>query len=579
MPPAPSAPEGREDKLFTFDGYLRYDDLTSALRRLAGEYPELCELSSIGRSHEGRDVWMMTVTNTKTGPAADKPAMYVDGNMHAGEVTGSMVCLYGLHHLLSRYGSDEQVTWLLDTRAFYVAPRVNPDGAEKYLTTPYMLRSSVRPYPDEAAADCPGLHAEDIDGDGFIRLMRVRDDARGEWKVSSRDPRLMIARGIDDRGGPFYHVYQEGLIREFEGEPFRIAPTPWGLDMNRNFPSNWSPGLRGGGPYPASEPEVKNIVEFILAHPNVGALQAFHTSGGILFRGPYVYPDEQMDREDYHTLIDIASRGTELTGYPDVSSYSGPYAATIVDWAYEHRGILGFTTELWDMWGRAGIKRDWGARGPRPPGRDDLEETGLKLLRWNDLELAGEGFMPWRRVEHPQLGEVEVGGWDPKFARQNPPPKMLRQECHKNFLFCLAHCAALPKVEVRKLTASAAGAGIYRIDALIENTGYLPTNITNKGIAVKASPPVKARLQLPKGHEFLHGGAEQEIGHLEGYRQGQDFSPWGAARPARSAARLSWVVKRQVDAEAKPGGAGRRATLLVLGGRGGQATAGVDIGE
>jgi hypothetical protein len=385
----------------------------------------------------------------------------------------------------------------------------------------------------------------------------------------------MIPRGIDDRAGPFYHVYPEGLIREFEEGTWGVAPSPWGLDTNRNFPSNWSPGLRGGGPYPASEPEVKNIVDFILAHSNIGALQAFHTSGGILFRGPYVYPDEAMDRQDYQTLIDIACRGTELTGYPDVSSYSGPYAATIVDWAYEHRGIPGFTTELWDMYGRAGIKRDWDGPGPRPLKREDIEETGLKLLRWNDLELAGGGFMPWRRHAHPQLGEVEIGGWDPKFVRQNPPRRFLQQECHKNFLFCLAHCAALPEVRIARFQADSVGPQTYRIEALVENTGYLSTNITNKALQVKAAEPVRARLELPPGCSLEAGAARTELGQLEGYRQGQDFSPFGTPRPAKSAARVKWLLR------AGPGQTGGQSAvtvrLTVDGGRGGKASASLTL--
>ena len=154
------------------------------------------------------------------------------------------------------------------------------DGAEKYLTTPYTLRSSVRVWPEDTQ-DLPGLHAEDINGDGWILQMRVRDDKLGGWKISDKDARMMVPRRPGERKGPFYHIYSEGTIKDYEGQPFDVVRTPWGLDMNRNFPSNWDPSVQGGGDYPTSEPEVKAVVDFIIAHKNIGQINSFHTSGGI----------------------------------------------------------------------------------------------------------------------------------------------------------------------------------------------------------------------------------------------------------------------------------------------------------
>jgi len=534
-----------------FDHYCKYDELTEYVKEVAAKHPELVSLSSMGSSWEGRKVWLLTITNLENRAPGDKPAMYIDGNIHAGEVTGSMVCLYTIGYLVENYDSDEEVTWLLDNRTFYIAPRVNPDGAELYLTTPYMLRSSVRPYPDALIADLPGLHPEDIDGDGWILLMRKRDDAGGEWKVSSRDPRLMVPRRPDDRHGPFYRMMQEGYVSEFEGEPFQVHNVPWGLDLNRNFPSNWSPKLRGGGHFPASEPEVKNIVDFILAHSNIGALQAFHTTGGIIFRGPYVYPDKDMDREDYRALITIVQRGTELTGYPDVSSFGGPYAATIVDWAYEHRGILGYTTELWDMLGRAGVERpDYSSH--RPPDPKELEELGLSLLEWNDRELAGTGFFDWRAFDHPQLGEIELGGWNPKFVRQNPPPKFLEQECHKNMLFTFKHAAALPQVEFSSIDTEAVEEGLVKLTVTVRNRGYLPTNLTNKAKEVNAVRPDRLELAPGEGVAVAAGNIENKLGFIEGYMQGQGGGPWRVQEPAASVKRQSWLLSFDADRGTTP---------------------------
>ena len=165
-----------------FDTYYRYDDLCRLLRAYAEEFPRLVRVEAIGQSHEGRDILLAVVTNGETGPDTEKPALYVDGNIHASEVSASAACLYLLHTLTSRYGSDPDVTRCLDTRAFYVCPRLNPDGAEWALAdVPKIVRSSTRPYPyDEDPIG--GLVTEDVDGDGRMLSMRI-PDPNGPWKA------------------------------------------------------------------------------------------------------------------------------------------------------------------------------------------------------------------------------------------------------------------------------------------------------------------------------------------------------------------------------------------------------------
>ena len=166
-----------------FDQFYRYPELTQLLGDYAAARPDLVALRSIGKSFEGRDIWLLTLTQARTGPDTDKPAFWVDGNIHAAELTASTACLYWLHHLVSHYGGEDevgrQVTQLLDTRAVYIVPRLNPDGAELALADrPRHIRSSTRPYPfDEPHVD--GLTMEDVDGDGRMLSMRIADPHGG----------------------------------------------------------------------------------------------------------------------------------------------------------------------------------------------------------------------------------------------------------------------------------------------------------------------------------------------------------------------------------------------------------------
>jgi murein tripeptide amidase MpaA len=194
-----------------FDTYYRYDDLTRILQGYAREYPQILRVEPIGKSYEGRDIWVASVTNSGSGEAREKPALWVDGNIHAGEVSPSSACLYLLDKLLTSYGSHPDITRCLDTRAFYICPRVNPDGAEWALADkPKIIRSSTRPYPyDEEPIE--GLVPEDIDGDGRMLMMRI-PDANGPWKVCPQEPRLLVRREPIEVGGQYYRLLPEGRI-------------------------------------------------------------------------------------------------------------------------------------------------------------------------------------------------------------------------------------------------------------------------------------------------------------------------------------------------------------------------------
>jgi murein tripeptide amidase MpaA len=91
----------------------------------------------LAKSFAGRDIWLVEITNTRTGPASEKPGFYIDAQIHAEEHATSATALYAIWHLLTNYGSDEEVTRLIDRQAFYIIPRINPDGAELSLCPPY----------------------------------------------------------------------------------------------------------------------------------------------------------------------------------------------------------------------------------------------------------------------------------------------------------------------------------------------------------------------------------------------------------------------------------------------------------
>lgn len=530
-----------------FDTYYRYDELTHILHAFAEEYPQLVRIESIGKSYEGRDIWLLTVTNFATGPAEEKPALWVDGNIHASEVSPSTACLYLLHTLTQGYGREERITRCLDTRAFYICPRVNPDGAEWALADkPKIIRSSTRPYPyDEDPIG--GLVQEDIDGDGRMLMMRI-PDPNGNWKPHPEEPRLMIRREPDEVGGQYYRILPEGRFEEpFDPAILTLQPRKEGLDLNRNFPAHWRQEYEqhGAGPYPTSEPEVRAIVDFIVRHPNVTGGITFHTWSGVLLR-PYSHqPDEAFPAEDLWTYKKIGDKGTEITGYPNISVYHDfkyhpkeHISGVFDDWMYDHLGMFAWTVEIWSPQRQAGITDykfiDW--------YREHPIEDDLKLLKWSDEVLGGKGYVDWYPFEHPQLGRVELGGWDVLYAWRNPPPEFLEKEVALFPDWLVWHLLISPKLEVYEAKATALGEGVYQVRLVVQNTGWLPTYITKKALEKKVVRGVIAEIELPGEATLRSGKSREELGQLEGRAYKPSAISGWSADPTDDRARVEWVV-------------------------------------
>jgi murein tripeptide amidase MpaA len=529
-----------------FDRYYRYQDLTRILEELAAAYPALAQISSIGKSYEQRDVWLATVTNSATGPAESKPAFWVDGNIHASEVSPSSACLYLLRELLTQYGKDPDVTRALDTRAFYICPRVNPDGAEWALADkPKIIRSSTRPWPyDEESLE--GLTWQDVDGDGRMVSMRIADP-NGPWKQHPDDPRLLVQRDPIETGGTYYRILPEGLLKNFDGVTIAVPPDKEGLDLNRNFPMAWRQEgeQRGSGPFPTSEPEVRNLVQFIAAHPNITGGVTFHTFGGVILRPYDDRPDEDFPAEDLWTYKKIGSRGTEITGYPNVSVYHDfkyhpkqHITGAFDSWMYDHVGVFAWTVEIWSPQRQAGIDKykfiEW--------YRDHPLEDDLKLLKWSDEKLGGRGFIPWRKFDHPQLGEVELGGWDVLYCWSNPPPDFLENELALFPRWLVWQALISPRLELFEASAKSLGGDSWRVRVVVHNSGWLPTYVTKKALEKKAVRGVIVELELPEGARLETGKAREEIGQLEG-RAYKDpaLSVW-AEDPTDDRKKIEWTV-------------------------------------
>ena len=545
-------------KTYNFDHYYVYEELTQVLQELAADYPGLIKVNSIYTTLENRNVWACEITNYATGDVLTKPAYYVDGNHHAGEVTGSMAATHLVVTLVQKYGTDEKITKLLDENAVYVIPRITPDGAETYLTSFEKLRSVNRPYPFEKPA--PGLHAKDMDGDGVIRMMRIQS-ADGVWKEHKDDPRVMVKRSPSDFGGKYYNVYPEGYIEDYDGVNIYPAEVKWGLDFNRNYPLGWFPENRqpGAGKYPLSNPENKAVADFVIDHPNICSAVTYHTSGGCYIYPPGTMPEKNADPRDMRMFREIGAMATEETGYAcfnifdafltDTVNYS---SGAFDDWMYSTQGIPTYTAELWDLQTRAGVPDVYPRTEPKTPQQqsDDM----VKILKWIDENVpmlaSGKPIKDWTEFDHPQLGKIEIGGFDFKYTWQNCPPGYLEQEVEKNTNFCLRMAMTCPKLVIDGLTSEKAGEGVYKITAKVSNVGYLPTFVTNEAKRLKVDKELTVNLDVDG--TVVMGKAAYTLGHLEGFSGVASSYSWDNITTRQHAPFtkvVEWVIAAKEGAE------------------------------
>jgi murein tripeptide amidase MpaA len=553
-----------------FDQFYRYTEFSSILHQYVQQYPTLLSIESIGKSHEGRDIWVISASNSATGAASDKPAYWVDANIHSSELAGGVAALYFLNTLVTEYGKRDDITRCLDTRTIYICPRMNPDGAEWAMQDPpKIIRSSTRTYPfDEAPIE--GLDIEDVDGDGRILSMRI-PDANGNWKCHATEPRLMVAREPDEYGGNYYRLMPEGKLTNYDGYTVKVNKDKQGLDLNRNFPSGWRQEFEqlGAGPYPTSEPEVRSVVHFITHHTNICGGLTFHTWSGVLLRPFSMLPDDDMPAEDLWAYKKQGEKGEKITGYPAISVYhefryhpkdviSGTF-----DWIYEHLGLYEWTVEIWCPMREAGITNykyiDW--------FRDHPVEDDLKMLAWADRELAGKGYVDWYQYQHPQLGAVEIGGWNKIHAFRNPPPHLLEREVAK-FPDWLIHNAMLsPKLDIFELKADKLSNNTHRVTLVVHNTGYLPSYVSKRALSRGQSRGVMAEITLPANAKLLSGKSRLSLGELEGRAYKHTLmSFWTDTSPTSDRAITQWIVEGagevSITAQHEKAGTVRRKVVL-----------------
>ncbi len=576
------------------DAYRDDGELRARLSELASGHPTVASVTSIGKTFEGRDLWVLTIG----APEQARPAILLDAAHDGRDLVASEVALRVAERLLESLSPEELID-LTGTVTLHVIPRANPDGmARAFASAPREQSLLPRPRDDDDDGQVDEDGPDDVNGDGVIGWMRVRDPL-GRWTADPAEPRLLVER-IDEDEGPFYRRYREGV--DNDGDGLVNEDGEGGVALDHSFPQGWELEhvQPHAGPYATSERETVALIEHVLAHPEIAIVIALSQLDrperpGVEARSHV--PD--ADQTAYASIdtwvealrgsplkVDFDSPGSGLFGgagqlvrSPPPKAKAPPIPRAVVpgrflDWTYFQSGAFALAPQIWVT-----APEPVGTSAPvevsPPDGEPDGDDTGgeetestgtaddeadgdapeprdaaeVAWIAWLD-EVAPGTVQSWTPYQHPTLGDVELGGVAAG-PRAFPGEAILDSLATEVTDLVVALSTRLPRVSVSVASESLTPT-LHRVTATIVNAGDLPT-MSVQATRTGSYFELMAEISVPATHEIVDGFRRARVGRLD----------------ARSRRSVEWLVEGPVGAP---------VSVDVTSSRAGNATASVRLG-
>ena len=587
------------------EGYHDADSLAASLRKLAGDHPNACRLSTIGSSRQGRPLWVLELGR---GEDRDqRTAMAIVAGIDGDFPVGSAVALRIARGLLSA-GADDAGHELLSKHTVYILPRVNPDAIESFFATPQVERRwSLRPVDDDRDGQLDEDGPEDLNGDGLITQMRVHLENRriGDLEATHlpdpEEPRLLKKADRSKGERPVYALLVEGV--DNDGDEAWNEDGPGGVDVNRNFSHGYKEHEPGTGPHQISEPESKALIDFFLKHSRItiavyygrhdniakapkpgkkgDAKKPAAPPRGRRFERPK--PLTGLHKDDVDLYGKISKDYREITAIEKVPDESAGGAAFA--WTYAEYGIPTFACRVWSRpeeekpkepekengeadpaeasESEAGEEQD--SRPPddaepsdegKKPGKNGGEKSGkgkdkepspnaesIAWLKFSDEKRDGAGFIDWTPLDHPQLGEVEIGGFAP-FFRTTPTEEELDALAEKQLEFVRYLGQRFPEPSLAPVEVTRLSDTVFEIRTALVNDGYFPTGLGAAQLNRRVRPIVIA-LDIPL-ERIIGGNRIEKIWSVPG-SGGRHELRWVVRGAADSAVGIDLLSEKYGD--------------------------------
>ncbi len=503
--------------------YHNNKSLAKLLKSLTEQSPDLVRVDNIAQFIDGkRKVWLVEVGKGAEQDRKTRPAMLVVAGIEGNDLIGCSVAVSWIKHLIEQYETNTQMTKLLQTTTVYVIPRLNPNAAGHFFNEPKCETTrNDKPVDDDHDGLMDEDGPEDLNGDGLITSMRI-EDPEGEYILDPNDDRLLIkADPLKGEVGAWRYL-TEGIDNDHD--ELWNEDGAGGVNFNRNFPYNFEFFASDAGVHQVSEAETRALADFVIDHPNVGIIMTYGAADNLLKTPKSAPPPDRrkpmtaIDEDDagyYKAMGMLYRKALGLDKELEDTSCPGTFS----DWMYFHRGRLSLAARPWSPALAVEIlktseKKEKDAESEHKKSnermdkedKDDADKRNEKErqeLKWFD-EHAPQAFVKWQAIEHPDFPNqhVEVGGYSP-FALTNPPVEMIEQIAAKHADFLTIVAQRLPRIGIRKIETHHLGQSVYEVRIQLENTGFLPTSIS-QGQTTREVYPTRLIIELDNRF-FLSG--------------------------------------------------------------------------
>lgn len=538
-------------------------------RTLALKHSQKVKLHDIATSPGGSTLRVIEIGNGE--PAG--PAIFVAANFDGITPLATAGAIALAESILDGDTETSKARW-------YILPLGNPDAAQNFHASVKRLSSANGlPINNDMDEQSDEDGNEDLNNDGFITQMRVKAPD-GEWRVSDEDPRLLVKADASKGEKGIYKLYTEGTDNDGDGQYNEDGPG--GVNPGINFPHEFSMRDKESGLWPGSTPETFGVMKFIYDHPEIVMTvtlgesnlladlpqegktdfdpsriripERLARSTGLSPTETYTmealvsalsarYPDMMVDENMIISQLGLGpeksfkkgditlytewsksyKKALETAGISSLMAPEKPRNGSFELWSYFHLGVPSVALSLWEPEAAKDTTAKAPGNGARGADAEKKPSADKQLLDYLDAQQV-KGFADWKAFRHPQLGDVEIGGFIPYAA--NTPSAEKAESILKSQIPWIASLASMvPDITPGELKVTSLGAGVYRIEWFVTNQSRTPWP-TEMGLRNQQPAPVMAVLK----------GSDMTI--LEGLAR-TPVSPIGGNQSKK----LTWLVK------------------------------------
>ena len=480
------------------NGYLNYQNLTKNLKALDAK-SNYCTVKSIGKSSGGKEIWLVTLSESKV----PKPALLITAGLDGKSRTGTQIALKMIESLLN----SDKLSKILEEKTIYFVPSVNPDAIDAAVAN---IKMEKRGNDTETDDDRDGRIGEDpfedLNKDGLITQIRV-EDITGNYIESPEDSRVLIkADPVKNQVGK-YILILEGIDNDKDGmfnEDFSE-----GVNIDKNFTYDYPVFEKGAGVYVASESETRALLDFLYLNQNIYGVLTFGMHNNLSETPKYdsklagsriIKGWLEKDIKVAEQVSKLYTQKAAIKDGPKMPMTKGNFAQT----AYFHAGRFSFSTPGWWI-PKVEVKKDsLDSKLEKPKDKEEVNSE-VSFLKWADSQNIKSVFVNWSVIKHPDFPnqKVEVGGFVP-YILNNPPVNFLEEAAAKHVFFVEELLAAMPKIEINVPEVKKVNENLYRVTIKIANKGLLPT-YTEIGDKIRFVSKMKTEILLQKNQSMVSG--------------------------------------------------------------------------